>query len=1137
MNGLAKEQIPIALPPRMKLALERYRKRVWFVKIAEAVLAAIFGLLVSYLTVFFLDRLFDTPAPLRTCILLLGCFGPVFLLPLKIHNWVWRRRRFDQVARLIQRTYPRFGDHLLGIVELTEGGSMEGQSRRLVEAAIRQVDGELEHRDLSKAVPSPTHWRWAWAAGAPLVMVVGLMLVIPAAGRNSLARWAMPWKHLDRYTFTQLKPLPAVQIVPYAEPFQVDSTLNENSPWNPDSASARYGDQEPLIAEREGATYQFGVPPQTKAADFSLRIGDARHDIPVEPKMRPALVHLTAEITLPDYLERNEPMVLDARGGTINPVRGSAVAFRAGATRELAAATLDSRLQRVDGNNLFTESIPVHDSVELNLTWRDQFGLTPREPQLLRIDPQEDAPPAVTFNQLKNNQVLLSTELLAFEIQAGDDFGVKRVGLRWEGINDPVHNPEPAGGERIVAPGTPEEDTMIVTATFSSEREGVDPQSLRLRAFAEDYFPGRERVHSPSLVVHVLSPSDHFKWLTEQLSNWASASQEVYEKEVQLNEKNKELMALPSGSLEAPATRKEIQVQAAAETANAEKLELVINAGKEIVKHATRNEEFGAAQLESLAMMIQELEAIAGEQMPDVAELLQLAAAAPGSMPAISPEKEFPGDPGETLDPKQPNEQEPEGPIASPTGGKELGLAEADGDGPDNITPEGLDEAPEEPNSHGGGVAVHHAKPAGGKPGYIPANPTPLVADHESGFNESEKAADAPRIKSGSSIPATVMKGSGRPPEEEDETPPDSTADLVLKALTEQQDLLTAFAKLASEMNRLLMGFENSTFVKRLKAASRNQIDLAVDLNNLDGFGIDEDVLADQPARDSLASLQLAESESLFLIQEDMMAYAERKPSDKFTRTLEEMENQAVVDEIRNISAAIEQNEVGQSTIDAEFWADTLDRFAEQLVDPLPPPGDPPPSELIELPNLTPEIVLEVIRIIHQEIELREETRELHQTVAALSEEEYKERGNELSQTQAELSEKTLDIIEETAKLPKASHPHIQNQITKLSDAKTVMNEVEELLVKPETGPPTVAAISEVIEILLETARAPNTPVVAKAPPASAPALMLIGIGDDGNRVFIENRAPSQAIGNTGRKLPEEYRQGLDAYLNALESR
>ena len=42
----------------------------------------------------------------------------VLFLPLKYYNWVWKHRRLDGIARLLQHKFPRFGDHVLGIVEL-----------------------------------------------------------------------------------------------------------------------------------------------------------------------------------------------------------------------------------------------------------------------------------------------------------------------------------------------------------------------------------------------------------------------------------------------------------------------------------------------------------------------------------------------------------------------------------------------------------------------------------------------------------------------------------------------------------------------------------------------------------------------------------------------------------------------------------------------------------------------------------------------------------------------------------------------------------------------------------------------------------------------------------------------------------
>ena len=47
------------------------------------------------------------------------------------------------------------------------------------------------------------------------------------------------------------------------------------------------------------------------------------------------------------------------------------------------------------------------------------------------------------------------------------------------------------------------------------------------------------------------------------------------------------------------------------------------------------------------------------------------------------------------------------------------------------------------------------------------------------------------------------------------------------------------------------------------------------------------------------------------------------------------------------------------------------------------------------------------------------------------------------------------------------------------------MDEVEDILAEPNTGPEAIAAITEVIEILLQTCRIPNTPMVMTAPPAN----------------------------------------------------
>ena len=1178
MNQTPTENNGVKLPPRMQKALEQYKKRVWVIKLAEGTLAAIFGLIVSYLIVFGLERLIDTSALLRALILIVGMIGMVVFLPLKYYSWVWRNRQLEGIAKLLQHKFPRLGDHVLGIVELASDRSDQSSSPALVAAAMRQVDEEVAKHNLKDAVPNPRHRRWALAVGLPLLLVIIGVIIVPATTRNTLARWLTPWRDVERYTFAQLAGKPDPRVVAYAEPFDVEAQLKDESPWKPETGEARYAKQEPVVAERDGATYKFQLPPQTEEGKIKMRVGDARRSIPVEPKLRPALKELIANIHLPEYLQREEPRVDDVRGGIVSLVKGSTATLEATITRGLSEATFNEQPQKIEGAKIITEPVSVEKTTEMALTWRDQYGLAASEPQVVQFELQEDAVPTIAITKLKNNQVVLSTEVLTFEIQSADDFGVKHVGIEWEGIANAIQNPDPAIGEKTVSSGSPISETLTVPGTFSVERENIPPQSLRLRAFAEDYFPNRERVRSPQIVLHVLSPSEHFKWLIGQMQLWAGAAKDVHDKELQLHQTNQELQGLSPEALDDPAQRKRLQDQASAERANAAKLDSLIDSGKGLVQEAAKNSEFDAEQLQSWGDMLKQLEEIAGKQMPSVANLLAQASEAQGQSsqkPSDSSQQspsssssnsqqspsENQGSNGES---QQSGEQQKssEEQQNQASGGKSQSSSkpqEGSGDdtkkyGPDSfVPPEGTDENsedPEDPNKRPDSVSVNRSKPPkGGEQGNpSPTNPTPGLSDVESGFNKPDKATDAPPAQSvgGLAIPNTTLMGSGREDQGEDEetdSPP--AEELVIQAVEEQKELLDAFAKLSDEMKKLLVSFENSTFVKRLKAASRRQIDIASDLNKIDTFGLSDRGTKNHDVRKRLAEMESNESKKITDIIQDMAAYTDRRPNDNYLRVLAEMEDASISNQMRELVRSINRNYVGQSTIEAEYWADTFDRWAEQLVDPLV--DGEPSGGMMELPNLPPEIVLEVLRIINREIQLREETREIENAKDTLNADKYYERSEGLSDTQYEIAEDTREIARQINLLPEINTQLIMQQYMKVVAAAEVMDEAETILAEPNTGPEAIAAISEVIEILLQTQRAPNTTgggggggdtpggsgnVFAQLVSAMA---LGSGKGDDTGEAFIEKRSPKQAIGKTGRVLPEEFRQGLDAYFNVLE--
>jgi hypothetical protein len=92
---------------------------------------------------------------------------------------------------------------------------------------------------------------------------------------------------------------------------------------------------------------------------------------------------------------------------------------------------------------------------------------------------------------------------------------------------------------------------------------GRGAADLEVRAWVDDYLPGRPHVHSAAFILHVLNKTDHALWLTEQFGKWLEAAKESYEREQQLNQTNKELRAMSAADLDRPENRRRVSQQAA----------------------------------------------------------------------------------------------------------------------------------------------------------------------------------------------------------------------------------------------------------------------------------------------------------------------------------------------------------------------------------------------------------------------------------------------------------------------------------------------------------------------------------------------------------------------------------------------
>ena len=181
------------------------------------------------------------------------------------------------------------------------------------------------------------------------------------------------------------------------------------------------------------------------------------------------------------------------------------------------------------------------------------------------------------------------------------------------------------------------------------------------------------------------------------------------------------------------------------------------------------------------------------------------------------------------------------------------------------------------------------------------------------------------------------------------------------------------------------------------------------------------------------------------------------------------------------------------------------------------------------------------MRILHREMELREETRALEQAEPALEPDAYSTQANSLADTQRELVSRVGDVMEKIRELPDGP-VNFARDIAILSRVEEVMREARRLLASPETGPETIAAETEAIELLLQARRInPKGGGSGGASPGGGgtgntdqSALALLGSGEESEAVY-SPRSVRQATGLSGVELPAEYRHGLDLFFEALD--
>ena len=646
------------IPKELKKQLAEFQRQLWRTKIVEAILAGFFGLIISFLVVFVLDRFIATPPLARLGILIAGTSLFAIFAPLMMRRWIYGHRKEGQLARLISKKFPKLGDRLLGVVELQDQKeSHKTLSPELRAAAMAHVARQVGKKDMGEALPICHYKKLGLGVALGALCVILGFSFAPKAGSNALKRWLLPLSDTERYTFTQLdlSGLPDPYTVPYDEPFVIIVPLKEETDDRPAIATARYGLQDWLETDLGEKGYRFEFQGQQSSDVLTLRVGDALHRIRIEPEIRPELTALDAKVTLPAYLQL-ETKTIDIRSGTLSALAGSKIELEGTFSRDLKSATGTVSALPPDDEVVSTfeeaseteteQPAPLPDPTPLELTifedritsspielgefrveiplqWTDVKGLESSTSFNLKIQTAHDQAPLVYTQGIERQIVILAGETLEFEVLTEDDYGIQEIGLMWQGEFTKPTDESPASGELLLKQGSPSNSRLSELAIFSPKTHGIVPQKLTLVGYAQDFKPERERSLSEPIIIYILTEDEHAQLLKQRFDRLIGELEDAARREQNNLDTNERLDQLNKPEdLQNEENKEKLAQQEDAEDQNAEKMEEITKKMEELFKDAARNKSIEKETMKKMADSLQNMKELAKQDLPEIEKKL-----------------------------------------------------------------------------------------------------------------------------------------------------------------------------------------------------------------------------------------------------------------------------------------------------------------------------------------------------------------------------------------------------------------------------------------------------------------------------------------------------------------------------------
>ena len=620
----------VKLPPQLVRQLRTFRRRLRTVKMLEAVCLAGIAVILSYALLYLSDRLWETPPAVGWLLFFIAVSGLAVFIPWWSFRWVWQRRTEAQLARLISRTDAALGDRLLGVIELdSEKHGRQYGSEKLKEAAMEQVAREVSARDLTVNIPRPSHRKLFVLLAVLAACTAAVCAVSPEAAGNALKRWVRPFNPPERYTFTQLAPTPDSLVIPMGESCLYEIRLAEGTKTRPQTAEYFFRNRVSQQAPLADGAYNIHIPPMQQADSLEFFAGDAVRRLNIIPKGRPSLLGAEAGVAYPAYMARangREAM----RAGVISAPEGSTLTLKVSASQRLQSAEdAQGHLLRVEGSNVIIPNILLEkEPREIELDWMDSDGLAASRPVKIQLEPIEDKQPSIYLRGGENDRYVLEDTSIELEVEAADDFGLREMGVEWQGEKsfydgnedeNGASAPKPAGadkpapglrGEKVLADGQPTQTGLKGTFLFQARALKLSPQRVVIRGFTQDYKPGGKRVYSEPMIIFVLSKSEHAQMIRNELERITSDLEGMIRRMDAMADEAKRLKGMENGKLKDAESQERLHALADEEQANRRELGDLLNRSESLFKEASRNSQIDPAGMKEFMKGISMLKPI-----------------------------------------------------------------------------------------------------------------------------------------------------------------------------------------------------------------------------------------------------------------------------------------------------------------------------------------------------------------------------------------------------------------------------------------------------------------------------------------------------------------------------------------------